>query len=68
MSYYKHLSFDGEEGVHAGVLGGVEQLVLYAQQLVVLGHALGAGGSAGLDLACVHAHDQVCDSGVLGLA
>ena len=33
-----------EESVHAGILGHVAQLLLDAEQLVVLGHAVGAAG------------------------
>ena len=39
------------ESRHAGVDGAVAQLLLDAQQLVVLRHTLGAAGCAGLDLA-----------------
>src|SRR5690625_2511765 len=51
----------------AGVPGGLVQLVLDAQQLVVLVDPLTAGGGTGLDLPGVHRHGQVGDSGVLGL-
>ncbi len=52
----------------AGVNGAAAQLLLDAQQLVVLGHALGAAGGTGLDLAGVQGHGQVGNGGVLGLA
>ena len=56
------------EGSHAGVDGAAAQLLLDAQQLVVLCHTLGAAGGAGLDLAGVQSHGQVGDGGVLSLA
>jgi hypothetical protein len=43
------------------------ELLLDAQQLVVLGQALRPAGSAGLDLAGGQAHCQVSNEGVLGL-
>ena len=58
---------DGEEGVHAGVLGHVEELILDAQQLIVLGDAVGAGGGAGLYLAGVKCNSQICYGGILSL-
>jgi hypothetical protein len=48
--------------------GGVVEQLLDAQQLVVLGHAVGSGRGAGLDLAAVGGHGEVGDRGVLGLA
>src|ERR1700710_528780 len=56
------------EGGAPGVACRVVELLLDAQQLVVLGHALGAGGGAGLDLAAVGGDGEVRDRGVLGLA
>ena len=56
-----------EERLHAGVLSHVAQLLLDAEQLVVLGHAVGAAGGAGLDLAGVEGHGDVSNGGVLGL-
>src|SRR5512142_2865046 len=56
------------ERAPAGVAGLGAQLLLDAEQLVVLGDAVGAGGRAGLDLAAVAGHGQVGDGGVLGLA
>ena len=44
------LLFDAEECVLAGILRHVKQLVLDAQELVVLRHAVGAARRAGLDL------------------
>ena len=38
------------EGGHAGVNGACTQILLNAEQLVVLGNALGAAGGTGLDL------------------
>src|SRR5690606_30040158 len=55
------------EGRAAGVDAGVVELLLDAQQLVVLVDALPAGGRAGLDLAGVHRDGEVGDGGVLGL-
>ena len=52
----------------AGVDRGVAELLLDAQQAVVLGHALGTGRGAGLDLAAVQGDGQVGNGGVLGLA
>ena len=51
-----------------GVARGVVQLLLDAQQLVVLRHPLAAGRRAGLDLAAVGGDGEVGDRGVLGLA
>ena len=56
------------EGGHAGVNGTGTQMLFDAEQLVVLGHALGAAGSTGLDLAGVQGHGQIGNGGVLGLA
>src|SRR3954453_13639727 len=61
------LGVEPREGRHTGVAGSVVQLLLDAEKLVVLGHAVGAGRSAGLDLATVGRHGQVGDRGVLGL-
>ena len=47
---------------------GVGQGFLDAEELVVLGDAVGAGGGAGFDLAGVRRHDDVGDGAVLGLA
>src|SRR5690606_945931 len=55
------------EGRAAGVDAGVVELLLDAQELVVLVDALAAGGRAGLDLAGVDRHRQVGDRRVLGL-
>ena len=48
--------------------GGLAEVGLDAQQLVVLGHAVRAGRGAGLDLPAVRRHGEVGDRGVLGLA
>ena len=61
-------SADGEEGVETRILRDVKELVLNAQQLVVLCDAVGAAGRAGLDLPGVDGHGDVRDRGVLGLA
>ena len=59
---------ESSERFHAGVDGAFAQLLLDAQQLVVLCNTLGTAGSTGLDLAGVQRHSQVCNGGVLGLA
>mmetsp|Transcript_38092 Transcript_38092/g.76335 ORF Transcript_38092/g.76335 Transcript_38092/m.76335 type:complete len:202 (-) Transcript_38092:853-1458(-) len=51
----------------AGVRSRLAQLLLDAQQLIVLGETLGAAGRAGLDLACAEADGEVGDVGILGL-
>ena len=56
-------------GHHRAVVHGlVLQVLLDAQELVVLGQAVRAAQGAGLDLAGVHGHGQIGDEGVLGLA
>ena len=52
----------------AGVARHRAQLLLDAQQLVVLRHAVGARGGAGLDHPAVGGHREVGDGDVLGLA
>ena len=56
------------KGGHAGVNGACTQIFFNAEQLVVLGHALGAAGGTGLDLAGVQGNGQISNGGVLGLA
>ena len=56
------------ESSHAGVDGAAAQLLLNAQQLIVLCHTLGAAGRAGLDLAGVQRHSQVRNGGEIGRA
>ena len=56
------------EGFDAEEFGGLAELFFDAQELVVLGDAVGAAGGAGLDLAGVGGHGDVGDDGVLGLA
>src|SRR5690348_4296864 len=55
------------EGAATGVPRRVVELFLDAQQLVELGHALGAGRRTGLDLAAADGDGEVGDRGVLGL-
>ncbi len=52
----------------AGVVGDVAQVFLDAQQLVVLGDAVGTAQRTGLDLARVGAHGDVGDGGVFRFA
>src|SRR4051812_32194755 len=52
------------EGPGSGVPGGVAQLLLDAEQLVVLRHALGAGRRTALDLTTVRGDREVGDRGV----
>src|SRR5712692_4133579 len=59
--------FDGQRAASGESSGGA-QLLLDAQQLVVLGDAVGARGGAGLDLTGAHSHDKISDEGVFGLA
>ena len=56
------------EGLDAEELGGLTQLFLDAQELVVLADAVGAAGRAGLDLAGAGGHGEVGDEGVFGFA
>src|SRR5437763_86070 len=56
------------DGSPAQKLRRFSQFFLDAQQLVVLGDAVGAAGGAGLDLAGPEADREVGDEGVLGLA
>src|SRR4051794_13547261 len=56
------------ERARSGVPGGVTELLLDAQELVVLGDPVRAGRRAGLDLATADGHGQVGDRGVLRLA
>ena len=52
----------------AAVRGGLAELLLDAQQLVVLGDAVGPGRRAGLDLPAAGGDGEVGDRRVLGLA
>src|ERR1700733_3550460 len=56
------------ESRSAGVAGGLAQLLFYAEELVVFGDAVGAGGAPGFDLAGAHANGEVGDEGVFGFA
>src|SRR5260221_8810903 len=52
----------------AKVLGGVPQLFLDAQELVVLGDTVRAGSGTGFNLPSVSGHGDIGDGRVLGLA
>ena len=56
------------QGSPAGVGGGIAKFGFDAQELVVFGNPIRAGGSAGLDLAHVQGHGQVGDRAVFGFA
>src|SRR4051794_33602634 len=56
------------EDVAAGIFGHRAQLLLDADQLVVLGETVGAGERAGLDLPAIGGDGEVGDGRVLGLA
>src|SRR3712207_4062371 len=51
-----------------GVARGRAELLLDADELVVLGQAVGAAEGSGLDLTAVGRHREVGDGGVLGFA
>src|SRR6478735_10089396 len=61
-------ALEAREGAPAGVARGVVELLLDAEQLVVLGDALRAGRGTGLDLTAVGRDREVGDRRVLGLA
>ena len=56
------------ERAHARIDRARAQFFLDAQQLVILGHALGAARRARLNLASVERHGQIGDGGILRLA
>src|SRR5579872_1943972 len=56
------------EGGRPGEARALSELLLDAQQLVVLRDAVGAGGRAGLDLPAAACDGEVRDRDVLGLA
>ena len=56
------------EGSHTGIYCRSAQLFFNAQKLIIFLHALRTAGSAGLDLAGVQSHGQICDGCVSGLA
>src|SRR5215211_1827522 len=58
----------GVESGPARVESRVSECLFYAQELVVLGDALAAGRSPGLDLPGVHRHGQIGDRRVLRFA
>ena len=51
-----------------GIMRDLAQLLLDAEQLVVLGEPVGAGEAAGLDLPAIGGDGEVGDGRVLGLA
>ena len=55
-------------GFYAEEFGGLAQLFFDAEELVVFGDAVGAGGGAGFDLAGACAYGEVGDKGVFGFA
>ena len=67
-AYAWQLGRSGHAEAVAGVHGVGAELLLDAQQLIVLAEALRAAGRAGLDLAGLEADGEVGDEGVLGLA
>ena len=62
-----HVSCEVER-LDAEEFGGLAELFLDAEELVVLGDAVGAAGRAGLDLAGAGGDREVGDEGVFGLA
>ena len=54
--------------LRAGVACGRPEILFDAQQLIVLGDAIGAAGRSGLDLAGVGGHGQIGDECVFGFA
>jgi hypothetical protein len=58
----------GFGAVAPAVEDGEDELFFDAEELVVLGDAVGAGGGAGLDLAGAGGDGEVGDEGVFGLA
>src|SRR5271169_767711 len=58
----------GAKRFAAGEAGGAAQGFLDAQELVVFGDAVGAGGGAGFDLACAHGDDEIGEERVFGFA
>src|SRR5437660_562675 len=66
--FQRILALETREGAAAGVASGVVEFLFDAQELVVLGDALGAGRGTGLDLARVGGNGDVSNGGVLGFA
>ena len=56
VSYHPRLHVNRGAELLTSIHRKVAQLLLDAEQLIVLGHAVGAAGSAGLDLAGVQGH------------
>src|SRR5688500_18197957 len=52
----------------AGESGGIAQLLLYPDELVIFRQTVGAGQRTGLDLTAVGRDCQIGDGGILGLA
>src|SRR5579872_4905191 len=61
-------SYLAPEGGATGVTSGAAELLLDADELVVLGEAVGARQRAGLDLSAIGADRQIGDGCVLGFA
>ena len=56
------------QGFAAGEAGGAAEGFFDAQELVVFGDAVGAGGGAGFDLAGAHGDYEIGEEGVFGFA
>ena len=60
------LTFDVKR-LHPREVGGTSQLLLNAQELVILGHPIASARSPRLDLARVQTHDDIGDGGIFRL-
>ena len=56
------------EGLEAEIDGFVAEFFLDAEELVVLGHTIGSGSRAGLDLSGIDGNGEIRDGGILGFA
>src|SRR5438105_15041268 len=65
---HRRLRREARKRPRSHVAGGVPQLALDPEKLVVLGDTVAPGGSTGLDLAGSPGHREVGDGGVLRLA